>query len=202
METPAPWDIGSLGAWVSTRAADYGDRPVMLAGHLTGRAIALAAALLHPGRVDGPMLSGTAANMDSHGHIAAVLDRVNSDWVEAFSDALVARSFFWGPPEPLLAAALAYARAARREVVLEVLTSQRATDLEPRLTDLNLPVAVVHGRDETARPLEHGQRLTLALPRAELTVLDTGHRQGVDGGRPRGLCRRGRPAPGPVGPGD
>jgi len=176
MDTAGPWDIRSLGDWVVTVAAEHAARRrVLLAGHSTGGAIALAAAVSRPKLFSGIALSGTGANMHDHGDIHALLGRVRNDWGERLADAIAERSFNSPLPGPLQASVTRYARAARRSVVMDVLTSQHATDLEPELRAVTAPVQVVHGRDDRARPLAHAERLVRALPNADLVVLDTGH---------------------------
>lgn len=176
MDTPGPWDVGSLADWVVSRAAAVAGRaPVLLIGHSTGGVIALAAALREPSLFAGLAVVGTGANMHGHQDIDVLLERVRDHWDRSLADAVVARSYDRPLPADLQLVVERYAHTARREVVLQVLGSQHATDLEPALGALTMPVQVVHGRHDRARSIDHARALVRGLPDAELAVLDTGH---------------------------
>lgn len=176
MEAPGPWDVRSLAAWVGRQAAEHRtEAPVHLVGHSTGGVIALAAAVAHPELFTGVLVAGTGPNMLHHKDIGTLLASVRDAQDTSFADAVVARSYARQLPPDLHREVIRYARAGRREVVLEVLTSQHVLDLEPELAAVTLPVQVVHGRHDRARSLDDARRLLTGLPDAELVVLDTGH---------------------------
>jgi pimeloyl-ACP methyl ester carboxylesterase len=174
MELEGPWDLGSLACGVVERAEALGGS-VLLAGHSTGGAIALATATRDPRPFAGLVLSGTGANMSGHPHVDTLLHEIATNWNPAIADRVVELSYHRPPSPPWDAVSTSYARRARREVVLEVLTSQRDTDLVPLLASLTLPVVIAHGTHDLARPMSYAEQLVDLLPDAELIVLGTGH---------------------------
>ncbi|MFD1049919.1 alpha/beta fold hydrolase [Kibdelosporangium lantanae] len=58
---------------------------------------------------------------------------------------------------------------------LEVLSSQRALDLAPRLAEIRCPVTVVHGVEDKVRSRLNAQDLADGIPGARLRFVSTGH---------------------------
>ncbi|HVV22642.1 MAG TPA: alpha/beta hydrolase [Pseudonocardiaceae bacterium] len=69
----------------------------------------------------------------------------------------------------------AYAASVPRAAALDVLRSQRDTDLTPRLAGLRCPVTVIHGTLDPTRTVEQARELAMAVPGARLRLLETGH---------------------------
>lgn len=174
MDQPGPWDVPNLARRVRAEVESQ-DGPVFLAGHSTGGAIALAAATGAPELFSGLILSGTGANMKGHRDVDSIIEGVEQNWGQDLADRIVERSFDTPPTGEWGATISEYARSVRREVVLEVLKSQRDLDLAPVLTRITAPVVVAHGKFDRARPPRDGERLASALPAAELVHLNTGH---------------------------
>jgi 3-oxoadipate enol-lactonase len=168
---PGPWDVPVLAA----RLADTLDEPVHLAGHSTGGAIALQAAVDHPDAVAGLLLVDTGAHMQGHGDVDAFLRRVEDDWGDELREAVLDRSFRH-PLEPSTRERwLAWAATVSQQAVRDVLASQRDLDLRPHLGEVRCPVTVVHGRHDRARPVSFAEELVRLLPEADLRLADTGH---------------------------
>ncbi|HVU70781.1 MAG TPA: alpha/beta hydrolase [Ktedonobacteraceae bacterium] len=175
MTSPGPWDIPALGRRVAQLILDLGATSVLLAGHSTGGAIALAAAAAAPERVSGLLLADTGAHMHGHGDVASILTVIERGPGPEFFQALMRRSFYHQPNAALIEQMIAYASAAPREAALQALRSQAALDLTDALPQLTMPAVVVHGRHDQARPLAHAEWLMQHLPRAEMVLLDCGH---------------------------
>jgi pimeloyl-ACP methyl ester carboxylesterase len=171
MASGRPADIPALASRIA------GDRPEpsVVLGHSTGGAIALQLALEHPAAVAGLMLVDTGASMAGHGDVDGLLTMIRTQWGPALWRGLLDRSFASPPDEQTMTALLDYAGGCSAEVTYEVLASQRVLDFTPRLAEIAVPVTVVHGEFDRARPVEHAQRLAGGIPGARLHVLPTGH---------------------------
>ena len=164
-----PADIPTLAARIAPA------EPHVVLGHSTGGAIALQLALAHPDSVAALMLVDTGASMSGHGDVDGLLAMIRTQWGPALWHAVLDRSFARPPDDATMTALLAYAGAASPDVTYEVLDSQRSLDFTPRLAEITVPVTVVHGEFDRARPVEHAQRLADGIPGARLHVLPTGH---------------------------
>ncbi|ANY10289.1 alpha/beta hydrolase [Pseudonocardia sp. HH130630-07] len=170
-----PWTVEAVAERTGAGIAASGRAPVLLLGHSTGGAIALALALRRPELVAGLMAVGTGADMRGHGDVDAIITRVRTGWGPELRDAVLDRSFAT-PPAPAFAAVLRdYAAGVAPEAVAEVLASQRDLDLGPRLSELTMPVTVVHGRHDPTRPVRRARELSAAVGDGDLVVLDAGH---------------------------
>jgi pimeloyl-ACP methyl ester carboxylesterase len=175
MTSPGPWDIPTLGRRVAALLHERNLGPALIAGHSTGGPIALAAALADPTLVAGLVLIDTGANTQGHGDIERFIKIIEQGPDSAFFQQLLRRSFHRQPDAALIERMIAYATSVPREAALQVLTSQVALDLVDALPTLSMPVMIVHGRYDQARPLAHAELLAERLPHAELRLLDTGH---------------------------
>jgi pimeloyl-ACP methyl ester carboxylesterase len=175
MTAPGPWDIPTLGRRVAAllRELDFG--PALIAGHSTGGPIALVAALTEPSLVSGLLLADTGANTQGHGDITSIIKVIEQGPDPDFFQRLLRRSFYHQPDTAFIQRLTAYATSVPREAALQVLTSQATLDLTDQLSTLTMPVMVVHGRYDQARPIAHAELLVKHLPHAELRLLDTGH---------------------------
>ena len=182
MTAPGPWDIPTLGQRVALLIHELGLGPVLLAGHSTGGAIALAAASTSPEQISGLLLIDTGANMHGHGDVSRILSVIEQGPDRDFFQALIQRSFYHQPTTALLEQLIAYASSVPREAALHALTSQASLDLTSVLPQLTMPTVVVHGRYDQARPISHAEWLVKHLPHAELHVLDCGHTPMVEAG--------------------
>jgi len=175
MTSPGPWDIPTLGQRVSALLRELDLGPALIAGHSTGGPIALSAALTEPSLVTGLLLADTGANTQGHGDIDSIIKIIEQGPDPDFFQRLLRRSFYHQPDATLIQRMQTYATSVPREAALQVLTSQATLDLTPALPTLTMPVMVVHGRYDQARPIAHAELLVKHLPHAELRLLDTGH---------------------------
>lgn len=175
MTSAGPWDIPTLGRRVAFLLQELGTGPVLLAGHSTGGAIALAAASTAPELIGGLLLIDTGANMHGHGDVSRVISAIEQGPGPDFFQALMRRSFYHQPDAALIERLAAYASVVPREAALQALTSQASLDLTDVLPKLAMPGVVVHGRYDQARPLSHAEHLARHLPHAELLLLECGH---------------------------
>jgi 3-oxoadipate enol-lactonase len=178
LETDGPHDLDSIAARVAESVSRM--PRAILVGHSLGTPLAVLAALRiranGASRVDGLILSNSGANTRGHGDADALVERIRTEWAHPFWDAFVARCFHRLPQGDLLDAVHAYPSRVNKEAVIEAIRSQQATDLLPVLGALaDTPTAVVHGRHDVARTIEHARALSDAIPGSTLHVLDTGH---------------------------
>jgi 3-oxoadipate enol-lactonase len=175
LREPGPWDIPAVAARVAVLIEARWDRPVLVCGHSTGGAIALQLAVSHPATVAGLLLVDTGAHMKGHGDVDAILDRIRTSWGGELRAAVLDRSFE-RPLDPAVRDRfLQWAAACDPRAVHDVLTSQRDLDLTGDLAGITLPVIVVHGRHDRARPPEQGRELASGLPDAEFRLAEAGH---------------------------
>lgn len=178
LEDEGPHDLDAIATRVCEALHDL--PRVILVGHSLGTPIAVLAACQMWQRggsqITGLVLANSGANTHGHGDIDSLIRRIDIEWGEAFWDAFVSRCFGTLPDAPLLQAVRDYPARLRKAAVIEALRGQQARDLLPLLHELGrVPVAVVHGRHDPARTLEHARQMQDAIPGASLHVLDTGH---------------------------
>ncbi|HEU5378876.1 MAG TPA: alpha/beta hydrolase [Ktedonobacteraceae bacterium] len=145
MTSSGPWDIPTLGKRVALLIQELDAGPVLLAGHSTGGAIALAAASTAPEHISGLLLVDTGAHMDGHGDISRIISVIEQGPGPAFFHALMRRRLYRQPDASLLEQLIAYASTVPREAALQALTSQASFDLTSELLHLTMPTVVVHG---------------------------------------------------------
>ncbi|MBO0782518.1 MAG: alpha/beta hydrolase, partial [Ktedonobacteraceae bacterium] len=176
MTSPGPWDLPTLGRRVASLLRDLNLGPALVAGHSSGGPIALVAALTEPALVSGVLLADTGANTQGHGDITSIIKIIEQGaGGPGFFQQVMRRSFYYQPDTALIEHLIAYASGVPRESALEALTSQVALDLAEDLKKITIPVMVVHGRHDQARPIAHAEFLVQQLPHAELRLLDSGH---------------------------
>jgi pimeloyl-ACP methyl ester carboxylesterase len=113
--------------------------------------------------------------MRGHGDVDHTLATIETAWGPELHAAVLDRSFA-RPPDPAdRAALLAYAARVPQAAALDVLRSQRDTDLTPGLAGLTCPVTVVHGSLDPVRTVAQAEELAAAIPGARLRLLPTGH---------------------------
>jgi len=156
-----------------------------LCGYSMGGRVAQHVALAAPERIERLVLAATspgleddaerAARRDADEQLAAFADDAT---IEAFADRWAAQPLFAGtPPEA--------ARIWREDIlrndprglaaVLRGLGTGVMTPLWNRLSELEMPVAVLAGERDT-KFVALGERIAAALPRGELTIVrDAGH---------------------------
>src|SRR5712691_2069526 len=123
MTSPGPWDLPTLGKRVALLVRELDLGQVLLAGHSTGGAIALVAALSEPSLINGLFLADTGANTQGHSDISSLLKVIEQGTGPDFFQAVWHRSFHV-PPDPALIERLAtYATSVPREAALQALSS-------------------------------------------------------------------------------
>ena len=178
LEGPGPHDLPSIAERVWRALAELPG--AILVGHSMGTPIAILAALRDraegSSRARGLVLSNSGASTRGHGDIEQVVQRIQNEWGPVFWDSFVARCFHRPPAGALAEAVTHYPQRVTPEATIEVIRSQQATDLGPRLAALGgLPTTVVYGRHDPARTLAHAREMSDGIAGARLEALDTGH---------------------------
>lgn len=189
--SPGPWEVTALAERVVILIRELDAGPVYLAGHSTGGAIALAAALQAPDLVCGLLLSNTGPNLKGHGDHDATLLAIEREWGPDLHARFLKRCFHYQPEADLARDLLSYIASCQKEAVLAVLKNQGEVDLEPDLEKITAPAVVAHGQHDRARPVAHAELLARNIPQAELLLLDAGHTPMVENriGYEDALCR-------------
>jgi pimeloyl-ACP methyl ester carboxylesterase len=175
MTSDGPWDLSSLAAFVAERIRGSGSAPVTLIGHSTGGAIAQQVALDHPELIGELILVDTGPHMHGHGDVDAIIRRIEEQWGEELFAAVLDRSFAAPLPGAERARFLDYAATVPHQAALQVLRSQRSTDFEPRLGELDCAVAIIHGTLDPTRTVDQARSFAADIPRAALHLLPAGH---------------------------
>lgn len=190
MTRPGPYDIPSIAARLRAEIAARtrpGDGPLVLAGHSTGGAIVLQAAV-QAARDGGVPVAGllvidSGADTTGHGDIDALIDTFRASKWRGWR-AVGGRRSFATPPPPWIRLQLeAYARRVPTEAVVGVLTSQRDLDLTPDLPAITCPVTVLHGLLDTARTPAHARAIAAGVADGEVHWVRTGHTPMVENPR-------------------
>lgn len=185
MTGPGPWDIPAVAdRLLATARRRTGRAPVVLAGHSTGGAIALQAAVRDAERgerlVAGVLVMNSGANTAGHGDIDALIDTFRASKYRGWR-AVGGRRSFATPPGPAMRLRMeAYARRVPVEAVIDVLSSQRDLDLAPWLAAITCPVTVLHGTRDRARTPAHARAIADGVAAGEVHWAFTGHTPHVE----------------------
>ncbi len=143
-------------------------------GHSMGGAVALEMALLHPGRVLGIALLGSAAGL-----------RVNPKLIDLASSAatsgqavekIVRWSFSKQAPPRLVELTRNRMSETLPEVLLADLLACDAFDVTPQLSQITQPALVMCGTEDRMTPLDAARALAKALPHGRLQAIpQAGH---------------------------
>ena len=147
-------------------------RPLVIAGHSLGSAIALRWALHHPQEVRGLILVGAGART-----------RVNPSWLEGIAGKEVAvieefGSWWFGPAAGarLRDKSLALLRATPPDVLLADLRAADAFDIMPDLDRLAVPALILCGAGDRLTPVKFSRYLHEHIRESVLEIIDdAGH---------------------------
>ena len=161
-----------------------GAEKAVLVGVSVGGMVALRAALDHPERVAGLVLSNTAAKLGDEDTWRARIDTVAEQGVASLADTTLLRWF----PEPFRHANPALTAGLGNMIARTsaagyagVCAALGAEDLRARLPELKRNVLVVGGSNDLSTPPPVVTELARALPAAHLEIVDgAGHLPMVD----------------------
>lgn len=177
MSGTGPWDIPAVADRLLANVRRRAAGPVVLAGHSTGGAIALQAAIRAAGGdlIAGLLIINSGANTAGHGDIDALIEAFRTDPARARRTVIGPRSFATTPSPLTRLRMAAYARRVPVRAVIDVLTSQRDLDLAPHLHAITCPVTVLHGVLDTARTPAHARAIAAGVRDGEVRWARTGH---------------------------
>ena len=178
---------GAAGTWQRCTIDEYAadltalcdvlelDRPVVL-GHSLGAAIALRAALAHPGRFAGMVLLAPASTTG----LDFLPDEASFDALahptREQQHALARAAFRQAPPDEVLRELLAVVELASREHIEGAARAMRTFSCQPDLRALDVPAMLVCGDRDRHVPLRNHLATQQAIPRCGLQVyFDVGH---------------------------
>ncbi|WP_406690499.1 alpha/beta hydrolase [Saccharopolyspora sp. ID03-671] len=167
--------IDEVAEWVAGMISSSASGSAIVVGHSTGGAVALRLAAERPELVEGLMLVNTGPNMHRHGDVTSLIDGMERDGTEQVVRAVIERSFHHSPSDEDRRRLLDYGDSVPLIAALQALRSQHATDLEPVLPDLPMPVSIVHGRFDPVRTVDVAEGMAAAIPDASLRIVDAGH---------------------------
>lgn len=146
---------------------------VTLVGHSMGGAIALAAALERPARLDRVAVVGSGAKLRVHRSILRGFARDNGS---AIISLIGEWSRAQGSPPHEVARVVAALRATPGPVYLADFQACQRFDLRDQIAALNLPLLVLCGTGDTMSPPKNSRELAAAVPTATLKWIDgAGH---------------------------
>jgi pimeloyl-ACP methyl ester carboxylesterase len=214
----APYSLGYFARALHAFLDGVGVAQASLVGHSLGGAVAVAFALMHPARAErlallGAVVPGLTWHQSTRARLVSlplVGEALSLCGCAPIYRAAIAQCFHAAVPEeveflvhwryaertgaPARAAWLATVRALQQELV------SRRRDYQRALPTLDVPVLLVHGRQDPAVPAAHCAEAVDRLPRATVRWLDAcghfphiEHAQVVNGWLTEFLV--GRPAP-------
>ncbi len=157
--------VADLAAWLAGELGDL-PGPIALVGHSLGGAVALQAALDHPGLADGLVLVATGARLPVPRH---AFDRLREDF-DAECERMVRESWA-GDHEELIRRGADAVRSLGPDTLLADYTAANDFDVRERLGEVALPVLVVSGADDPLTPPWLGEELARGLPVATMALV-------------------------------
>ena len=150
-----------------------------VAGFSGGGMIAQELALSHRDRVRSLVLNGTYAKFDARGLRQAagwVVMAQHAESPRAFYELFLERIYTRqahddGRVEAWIQEFLDFEYPVSDEIFAAQLDAWRAADTSDRLHRIAVPTLVIHGGEDLACPVSHGQELAAAIPGARLHVL-------------------------------
>jgi pimeloyl-ACP methyl ester carboxylesterase len=161
-----------VGGFVAALRRAVSVRPLVIAGHSLGGAIALSWALQHPDEVRGLILIGAGART-----------RVNPAWLDGIArkEAAVIEEFgsLWfgtGAGARLRDKSLALLRATPPDVLLADLRSADGFDVTQDLHRLAVPALILCGVDDRLTPVKYSRDLQARIRGSVLEIIEgAGH---------------------------
>ncbi len=141
-------------------------------GHSMGGAIALELALIAPARVERLILIATAPVIPVNPQIIAGLQ------TEPAATAQRIARWMWpkGTPDEVVAQSAQRMTQVRPAVILNDYTACDRFDVRDRLTEITMPVLIIHGEQDRMIRVSEAEQLAASLPRATLHVFpEAGH---------------------------
>jgi 3-oxoadipate enol-lactonase len=149
----------------------------ILVGHSMGGVVSQLTALEFPGLVGGLVLVCTGAAMRNHVLGRELLGVLEKDGLTDKTIASISANWFYRDPPPgFLAEYLRRAQTVPVGAMINVQASLLATDLEPRLHQIDVPALVVWGVHDSGRTFDHAETLLRGIRKSRLARMnDSGH---------------------------
>lgn len=158
---------------------------VVLAANSLGGVIAVTVALDDADRLAGLVLAATGACVRDPVALARYRERLATMEMTQENRLAIAKNYCHRPQEEEVLSRLAEeVGKARREAMLETMSSSLETDLRPQLGRIALPTLVVQGMEDRGRTPEDGLEIVRGLVDGRLLVLpNVGHTPMLDAPR-------------------
>jgi pimeloyl-ACP methyl ester carboxylesterase len=157
-----------------------GIQKAVLAGYSAGGAIAVQAAVQHPERVTGLVLEDPAIFGQGHGFSGGLRWLLDTPQAKRLMPYIIRRIFSngdssirkaWHDPDKVTAETIEFYRRPLRvrdwdRASFEFTRAERTTITEKQLQNLDMPVLVLSGDDDTFIPIKNSQRLAEIIPQA------------------------------------
>lgn len=165
--------IGEMADWVAEVIREFGDAPVIAAGHSMGALVVLELAARHPGRIRAAVLMGVAARMPVHPELLAMAEANDPK-----AAALIAK---WGVGKaaqgdvaPHVAACVTGAPPGA--LYADFVACDAYRDAEAMAARVACPILLLLGDEDRMTPPDKAAPLLRAAKDARQTVLpETGH---------------------------
>jgi pimeloyl-ACP methyl ester carboxylesterase len=184
LEWPGPWSIHDAAARLVASTRNLSD--MVFVGHSVGAAIAILAAhsLLKEEsaqRLRGLVICNSGANTRGHGDLDTLIDTIVDEWGLTFWQKFVTRCVATELTASMRTTMLQYPAKFTPEAIVEVMVSQRETDLVPILPALaGLPTLIVHGYLDESRSIQHAREFESLIPHSTLRIVEAGHTPPVE----------------------
>jgi len=176
------YSIDSHARTVASFIATIPQEDVVLAANSLGGVIALVVALNEPPKLAAMVLAATGARVRDPEALKLYRDRLATMKMTEDNRLSIARAYCYKQQDPSVLNRLAdEVGKARREAMLETMSSSLSTDLRAQLPRINHPTLVVQGMEDKGRTPEDGLEIARGVKNGRLLALpDVGHTPMLD----------------------
>ena len=183
----AAYDLWNQAEDIHALITQLGLSSAHVVGLSMGGMIAMRLALAHPGSVRSIVLMDTSAagedreKAERYEAMRGVVAAGQIDHVlPALPPIFLADDFIESHPALVREWLEALRAANHRGIVLTGEAIDERDDIRHRLSEIEVPVLVIHGTEDVPIPVAHAEELVQLLPQARLELVSGGHQSNVD----------------------